>query len=124
MTPPEYIRALIEGHNPLDAPPADYPWSEISQRLMETPIADRALQFQQWLAQANGQGESVMAALVDLQSEALNPQSQRMGRLWSLNDLILENFGDLPVMLKILIVILQLNMTTQLKNSLKSTVNS
>jgi hypothetical protein len=98
VTPAEFIATQLEGENPSERPPADPPWSEIAELLQTTPRPNRMRQFNHWVAQANGDGELVLNALVELQAQTQNSQVQRFGRLWSIHELFAENFGDLPVL--------------------------
>jgi len=101
MTPAEHIRALLDGHNPSDSPPTEAPWSELSRILQSADASDRADVLSQWVANADGHGESVIAALVELQNEDFlhdGNQALDIGRLWTVRDLISENFEELPIL--------------------------
>lgn len=97
----EYILALLEGQGPPGPPPTEHPYAEVSELLQNAEISERPRALERWVAQADSDGEAVMTALVALRANRegdSDDQAPGLGRLWTLDDLLLENFGELPVL--------------------------
>ena len=96
-----YINNLLNGMNPTEPLPKDPPWSNIAALLLNEEPGARINRLSQWIEEAGRDGERVLNAIMGLNCRDKVTEvstGEEVGKLWVLDDLIVEKFDDASIL--------------------------